>query len=364
MRPVARVVRAREMMEGAGVLVRRTVGTPLLPNLDPFLMLDHLSSSVAAAAKGFPTHPHKGQTTVSIMLRGGMEHTDSMGNKGVVSDGGVQIMRAGNGVLHSERPTAPSSSSAAARGDGDEGSEIEGFQLWVNLPAELKRAPPAYQDVEAGAIPTAALPGVGGNGGGRGATARVIAGRLPSSSSSSTPFVEGPARIAPPSVLLLDVTVPPGGTACVPVDDAFAGFAYIYASGPGATLGGVAAPARHALVLSEPPPTKGQQQKAAGPGSSSSPASVSFSDVEARAGVEGGALKFLLVAGCPISEPIVQRGPFVMNTRAEVERAFRDYSEGTLVQQHGEGRFDPFAAGNGAAGARDEFREEGRHRQK
>ena len=98
---------------------------------------------------------------MSIMLRGGMEHTDSMGNKGVVSDGGVQIMRAGNGVLHSERPTAPSSSSAAARGDGDEGSEIEGFQLWVNLPAELKRAPPAYQDVEAGAIPTAALPGVG-----------------------------------------------------------------------------------------------------------------------------------------------------------------------------------------------------------
>jgi redox-sensitive bicupin YhaK (pirin superfamily) len=332
-------------MEGAGVLIRRTVGTPALPNLDPFLMLDHISSSVAAASKGFPTHPHRGQTTVSIMLRGGMEHRDSMGNKGVVSDGGVQVMRAGNGVEHSEFPTA---SRVEGGNEDDDEPEIHGFQLWVNLPSKQKYQPPAYQDVQAEEIPTVALPpSVGGGGGASAATARVIAGRLlqqhqqqedsATNAASSPTFVQGPARIAPPQVLLLDVTVPAGATARVPVDDSFAGFLYLYQSGQGAKLSGVSAPARHALVLSKPETT------------AASTSTPSFSDVEAEAGADA-ALKFLLVAGKPIGEPIVQHGPFVMNTRAEIEQAFREYSEGTFIKQGKD--FDPFAV---AAAGRDEL---------
>lgn len=346
LRPVARAVRARELMEGAGVLICRTVGTPSLPNLDPFLMLDHISSSVAAAAKGFPTHPHRGQTTVSIMLRGGMEHRDSMGNKGVVSDGGVQVMRAGNGVEHSEFPTA---STRGEGGNDNDEPEIHGFQLWVNLPSKQKYQPPAYQDVQAEEIPTVGLlPSVGGGSGG--ASARVIAGRLlqqhqqetnetGTATASSPTFIQGPARIAPPQVLLLDVTVPAGATARVPVDDSFAGFLYLYQSGQGAKLSGVSAPARHALVLSDPNNT-----------TAASASTPSFSDVEAEAGAEA-ALKFLLVAGKPIGEPIVQHGPFVMNTRAEIEQAFREYSEGTFIKQGKD--FDPFAVA--AAAGRDEL---------
>jgi quercetin 2,3-dioxygenase len=356
LRVVARAIPAREVVDGAGVLLRRTVGSAQLPHHDPFLMLDHLTSTRAAAAAGFPTHPHRGQTTVSVMLRGGMRHEDSMGNVGVVKAGGVQVMRAGDGVLHSEFPTAPDDDDGDKEQmeemDEDEeafeggvapraAAEIEGFQLWVNLPSARKRQPPAYQDVQAADIPRVALAGGGGvgGGGGAGATARVLAGALGSAM--------GPARLAPPEVLLLDVRVPKGARAEIPVDARFAGFCYVYRSSAGAKVGGAPALAKHALVLTEP----------AGAGDDDDPAPQPTSVLQAEAGPCGG-LRLLLAAGRPIGEPVVQHGPFVMNTRAEIEQAFADYRAGTLVKGGAARGFDPFEGG-GRGELRDEEEEKG-----
>lgn len=265
-------------------------------------------------------------------------------------------MRAGDGILHSEFPLAPEvapkqhqeeEEEAEGGNGGDETPpppEIEGFQLWTNLPAERKRQPPGYQDVSAAQIPTAALAPSGS-----GATARVISGALLLQDGPAT-VVRGPARLAPPEVLLLDVRVPKGARADIPVDRAFAGFAYVYASGGGAALAGVPAPVRHALVLSDP-------AEAAAEGSSGAQQQQEQQHqlVAAEAGAERD-LRFLLAAGKPIGEPIVQHGPFVMNTRVEIEQAFREYSAGTFVKR---GRdFDPFAEAAAAGAAGDDGKDE------
>jgi len=305
-RPVARLVRGQPMSEGAGVTILRTVGTGALRNLDPFLMLDELKLPAEEATAGFPDHPHRGFCTCTIMLKGAVSHRDSQGNSGIIKDGGVQWastrgsregrttdvaprlrsntqpsstprqMTAGRGIVHSEFP-------ATTEGD------LHGFQLWINLPAAKKMCKPRYQDVEAAKIPEVTSLGKDSN-------VRVLAGTVGNTA--------GPLELPIPGALL-DVRIAPGGmmdTGSRVLDPSWNAFAFVY-KGSG-TLGGTTIPVRHAAVL--------------GPGAS----------VTAEAGNDG--LCFLLIAGKPIGEPIEQYGPFVMNSRREIEQAFHDYQSGRL----------------------------------
>ncbi|KAK9833257.1 hypothetical protein WJX81_000488 [Elliptochloris bilobata] len=271
LRPVINVFQGQKAMEGGGVQICRTLGTAQLRNLDPFLMLDEMRLPARAASKGFPDHPHRGFETCSIMLEGKMEHRDSYGNKGVIGPGGVQWMTAGRGIVHSEMPKAT---------DGN----LWGFQLWVNLPAKDKMTKPRYQDYQAEQIPSVAEGG---------ATVRVMAG--------AARGVVGPVALRNPG-LLLDVKLAPGAQFSQQVDPEWNSFLYV-SDGAG-IVSGVKANREQALVL--------------GPGD----------HFTAKAGDAG--LRLLLAAGRPIGEPIVQHGPFVMNTQAEIFQAFRDFESGKL----------------------------------
>mmetsp|Transcript_18947 Transcript_18947/g.53090 ORF Transcript_18947/g.53090 Transcript_18947/m.53090 type:complete len:296 (+) Transcript_18947:138-1025(+) len=274
-RPIAKVVQGIHAMEGAGVRICRTLGTSSLKNLDPYLMLDELKSESKDAAAGFPSHPHRGFETCSIMLEGAMDHEDSAGNKGTIQTGGVQWMTAGRGIIHSEMPKVTH-------------SMLHGFQLWINLPAKHKMCKPHYQDYQAKDIPVVEpSPGV---------SVRVMAGQSYN--------VTGPILMRNPG-LLLDVRLDNRGGQQVEfkqiVPHGWNGFAYVY-EGSG-SIGGT--------------PGRREQNMVLGQGDHV----VALAD-------RGGLFKFLLVAGQPIGEPIVQHGPFVMNTREEIMQAFTDYSSG------------------------------------
>jgi redox-sensitive bicupin YhaK (pirin superfamily) len=283
-RTVKQVVQGQKQMEGAGVRICRTIGTGALRNLDPFLMLDELKLPTSEATSGFPDHPHRGFETCSIMLKGKMEHHDHIGNHGVIGPGGVQWMTAGRGIVHSEMPMTTG------------GDDLHGFQLWINLPKAHKMVKPRYQDYQAEDIPIVEKDGV---------RVRVMAG--------SSYGAEGPVKMRNPG-MLLDVHVSEGATFATPVPQEFTGFCYVY-EGTG-KIGGAKARIEQNLVM-------GEGEKVVAEGGS-------------------GGLKFLLVAGRPIGEPIVQYGPFVMNSESEIQQAFRDYQTGKL-QDPGD---DVWAAGD------------------
>lgn len=272
MRNVRQVVKGQRMMEGAGVRIVRTVGTQQLRNLDPFLMLDELRCPAKEAAAGFPDHPHRGFETCSIMLQGNMEHKDSAGNSGVIRDGGVQWMTAGRGIVHSEMPQI-------TKGD------LHGFQLWINLPKKDKMIKPRYQDYQAADIPTVDN--------GERANVRVMAG--------SYLDTAGPIELRNPG-LLMDVRISPGGSFTHSFPTEWNAFAYVY-EGEG-VIGKAAVESQHAIVMD------------------------SGDYLQASASDKG--LRFMLFAGQPIGEPIVQHGPFVMNTQEEIMQAFTDYRSGRL----------------------------------
>ncbi|MBI5330910.1 MAG: pirin family protein [Betaproteobacteria bacterium] len=283
-RPIRQLVPALEISEGAGVTVHRSIGTPALKNLDPFLMLDHFGSdNPDEYIAGFPEHPHRGFITFTYMLDGHMEHRDSLGNRGDLKAGGAQWMKAARGVLHSEMPQQ------------SEG-RMRGFQLWINLPAAEKMSDPAYQEFAAAAIPEVVEAHT---------RVRVLAG----SYAGREGVIDDPAT----SVLYLDVTLAAGARFRQAVPAAHQGFVYVFEGD--AALAGQPAP-RHALAV-----------LGAGEG------------VEIEAGREGA--RFILVAGRPLGEPIVQHGPFVMNTRAEIEQAIADYRAGRLTLAP-----SPFAKGD------------------
>jgi quercetin 2,3-dioxygenase len=275
LRTIRQRVAALEVTEGAGVTVHRSIGTPALKNLDPFLMLDHFGSdNPDEYIAGFPEHPHRGFITFTYMLDGHMEHRDSMGNRGDLKAGGVQWMKAASGVIHSEMPKQT---------DG----LMRGFQLWINLPARDKLSDPAYQEFSAAAIPEVAQDG---------ARVRVLAGEYGGMSG----VIDDPAT----DVLYLDVALAAGAGFSLPLDDARNAFVYVFEGS--ARLAGEAL-AQHTLAV------LGQGDQ-----------------VGIEAGPEGA--RFILVAGRPLGEPMVQYGPFVMNTREEIEQAFADYRDGRLVR--------------------------------
>ena len=274
-RHIRQLVPALEVTEGAGVTVHRSIGTPALKNLDPFLMLDHFGSdNPDEYIAGFPEHPHRGFITFTYMLDGHMEHRDSMGNRGDLKAGGVQWMKAASGVIHSEMPQQTN-------------GLMRGFQLWINLPASEKMSDPAYQEFSASAIPEVAL-----------AQGRVLA--LAGAFEGTRGVIEDPAT----DVLYLDVSLDPQARFEVPLSETHNAFVYVFEGG--ARLAGGELKQHTLAVLG------------AGEG------------VEIQSGDAGA--RFILVAGRPLGEPVVQYGPFVMSTREEIEQAFADYRDGKLVR--------------------------------
>ncbi len=275
------VIESVAASDGAGVKLRRSLGSGPHLRFDPFLMLDEFfSDDPNDYLAGFPSHPHRGFETVTYMLDGHLRHEDSHGHRGDIGPGDVQWMTAGRGVIHSEMPQ---------QADG----RMRGFQLWINLPAREKMKPAAYRGIPASSIPTIALDG--------GGEARVIAGTLAQGGVQAA----GPIGGLSTEPMYFDLRLPADATAAIPVPTSHNVFLYVYDGE--ATVGddARALPHRAAGLL------------------------AGGDEVGVRAGANGARMLFL--AGRPIGEPVVQYGPFVMNTRREIEQAVRDYQSGTLA---------------------------------
>lgn len=281
-RAVKWLSKAQPTQDGAGVSLFRAIGQPALRELDPFLLLDEMHSDRADDyIAGFPSHPHRGFETLSYMVSGEMRHRDSQGNEGVVGSGGVQWMRAARGIVHTEIPAQ------------DEGL-LWGYQLWVNLPAAHKMDDPDYRDIAADALPTVALNDDG--------FIKVIAGRG---------IAENPGPVVRDDIdlVFLDISLAPHSRLKQTLPAGHAAFAYV---------------------------AEGQVEF--GCGSFNSPATLGEREVAVfddgnlvTAITDNSPARFLLIAGKPIGEPIVREGPFVMNTKAEIATAIRDYQRGALA---------------------------------
>ncbi|MDG2525579.1 pirin family protein [Stenotrophomonas sp. HITSZ_GD] len=271
-----RVLRGRAASDGAGVKLTRVIGSPELPDLDPFLLLDEFGTDQAEDyIAGFPSHPHRGFETVTYMLDGRMRHKDNHGNEGLLTPGSVQWMTAGRGLVHSEMPE-------------QESGRMRGFQLWVNLPAREKMTEPKYQEYPPEQIP-ATTPAAG-------VTVKVIAGRVGE--------VVGPIVQPATEPLYLDIELAPNTAWHYAVPEGHNTFAYAF---EGALTVGEGDEAR---------PLEAQQLGILGGGDA----------LQLRAGSRGARL--ILVGGRPLREPVVRHGPFVMNTKQEIMQAFVDFQEG------------------------------------
>ena len=275
-RGLERIVAGQEVMEGAGVRTTRLLTQELQRRLDPFLMLDAFrSDDPDDYLAGFPDHPHRGFETITVMVVGRMRHRDSAGHEGLVTNGGVQWMTAGRGVVHSEMPE-------------QEGGEMSGYQFWLNLPARDKLCVPWYRDIPADAIPRVAAP--------HGVRVGVIAGESHGVAGAVTRDATRP--------LMLDVEMPAGSRFTQPLAPEFNAFVVVHRGQ--VEIAGRAVGERSLAILSSAP---------------------EYDGVEI---VAHGDAKLLLVAGRPLREPIVQYGPFVMNTRDEILQAMIDFRDGRM----------------------------------
>ena len=302
LRAVKQVIETTPTIEGAGVMLQRAFGFGKTKEFDPFLLLDDFrNENPADYLAGFPWHPHRGIETITSVLAGEVEHGDSLGNKGKMGAGDVQWMTAGSGILHQEMPR------------GDQHGRMHGFQLWANLPAALKMTAPRYQD-----IPSSAIPEVSED---DGTKARVICGDFWGTHGP----VSGVATESSVAARYVDISVPPGKRKRIKVETTRNAFAYVFAgagafrdaSGPQAVLteSGVdpnAPPVydagNHSLVLFD----RGDE-------------------VVVQAGPEG--IRFLLVSGQPLEEPVAWYGPIVMNTQAELRQAMSELETGKFIRQ-------------------------------
>lgn len=284
MRDVQRISEARPTLEGAGVHLHRAFGFGDTEPFDPFLLFDDFrNEDPAHYEKGFPWHPHRGIETITYVLAGEVDHADSLGNSGALRSGDVQWMTAGSGILHQEMPR------------GDERGRMHGFQLWANLPASLKMTDPRYQDIPSAEIPTVTEDD--------GTHVRVVCGEFGGQ--------RGPVDRVAAQPRYLDVSVPAGVTRELPVETTRHAFAYLFegeasfrdASQPKEFNG------NRSLVLFD----RGDS-------------------IRVEAGPEG--VRFLLVSGEPLREPVAWRGPIVMNTQAELEKAWRELRDGTFIKSN------------------------------
>ncbi len=283
-RSVERLVAGQPTSDGAGVKLTRVLTQDLQRRLDPFLMLDNFASNDPKDyGAGFPSHPHRGFETVSYMIAGRMRHKDSAGNEGLISNGGVQWMTAGRGVIHSEMP------------EQEEGV-MEGFQLWLNLPAKTKMRAPWYRDIQSAEIPEVTTPS--------GVTVRVIAG--------ASQGVQGAMAREDTEPLYLDLIFPASSAAfSQPLDARHNAFVFVYRGSVNvvdADGKAIPVPRNRMAILSN-----------TGDG------------VTLQADASGEPARALLIAGKPLGEPIAQHGPFVMNTRGELQQAVDDFNRGRLA---------------------------------
>lgn len=280
-RKIQQVIEPQPVLEGAGVRLKRSIGTETLDYLDPFLLLDDFTSDDPRDyGAGFPLHPHRGIETVTYVLAGEVRHRDTLGNAGSIGAGDIQWMTAGRGIMHEEMPQV--------RPEG-----IAGFQLWVNLPAKLKMTKPRYQNVPAGQIPEIRLQ--------EGVMIRVISGAINK--------VSGPVIGIAADPIYLDISMSPHASFTHPIERGHTAFAYVYEGagwfqtdegGRGIQI------ARPRLVL--------------------------FGDGdEVMVVTQKSSVRFLLVSGQPLREPIARYGPFVMNTELEIEETLLDLRQGTFV---------------------------------
>lgn len=280
-RKISSVLASVPTVEGAGVHLKRAFGYHQAPLLDPFLMLDDFhTANPAEYLAGFPWHPHRGIETITYILEGLVEHGDSMSNKGVIGAGDVQWMTAGSGIIHQEMPQKSPTGS------------MWGFQIWANLPAVQKMMPPRYRDIKAADIPTVTLE--------NGVTAKVISGELAG--------IHGPVQEIVIDPLLLDITVPAKTEFALTVKEGYTALAYVLA---GSALFDNAEQeqivAEHAVLYSH----SGEQICIA---------------------TSNHSVRFLLLSGKPLNEPVAWRGPIVMNTQDELRIAFEEYRQGTFVK--------------------------------
>jgi redox-sensitive bicupin YhaK (pirin superfamily) len=283
-RKIKQIIEPQYVIEGAGVLLRRSFGPNRANPFDPFLLFDHFAFNkpIEGPPVGFPTHPHRGIETVTYMLEGNVRHRDSLGNTGIIGPGDVQWMTSGRGILHEEMPK---------RGPS---GVIDGFQLWVNLPAAQKMSQPRYQEVSSANIPIVEENGV---------KVRVVAGEYAG--------ISGPVTEISAQPFYLDMTLEPGAEINLPVAEGHSVVAYIF---EGEGLFGLDSNRQGEFIQAV--------------------RMVVFEDGDhLRVGTGAGShTRFMLMAGAPFNEPIVPYGPFVMNTREEIQQALRDLQEGTFVQ--------------------------------
>lgn len=296
-RPIKQLTQAAPVIEGAGVHLHRAFGFGKTEDFDPFLLLDDFRNDNPDHYRaGFPWHPHRGIETITYILSGTVEHGDSLGNQGSLGAGDIQWMTAGRGILHQEMPK------------GDANGQMHGFQLWANLPAAHKMTAPRYQDVQATDIPEITDDD--------GTKARVICGTFWGQ--------KGPVEGINADPRYLDIAIPPGGRKILPVETDRHAFAYIFA-GAG-TFRDASAPQS---VKTEHLDLSGEVSREE-MGNRSLVLFDNGNEVTVQAGAQG--IRFLLVSGRPLEEPVAWRGPIVMNTQEELQQAFRELQNGSFIR--------------------------------
>lgn len=297
LRPIKRVIEAKPTLEGAGVRLRRAFGFGNTSDFDPFLLLDDFRNDIPDDyLAGFPWHPHRGIETITYVLAGTVEHGDSLGNRGAIGAGDIQWMTAGRGIIHQEMPK------------GDSLGQMHGFQLWANLPSALKMTPPRYQEVKSPEIPEVTDDD--------GSRARIVCGSFWGK--------RGPVEGIAADPVYIDVSVPPGKRKVLPVETTSHAFAYVFAgSGKFCNASGpLAVPTEGVKWLDTSPPTQADNRSLI--------LFDSGDEVAVQAGEEG--IRFLLVSGKPLQEPVAWYGPIVMNTQAQLRQAYEELREGKFLE--------------------------------
>ena len=297
-RPVKRLIKSKPTLEGAGVHLRRAFGFGNTSEFDPFLLFDDFRNDIPADYQaGFPWHPHRGIETITYVLAGTVEHGDSMGNHGSIGSGDVQWMTAGSGIIHQEMPK------------GDHAGSMHGFQLWANLPAAQKMTAPRYQEVKSAEIPEVTDDD--------GTRVRLVCGNFWGQTGPVTGIATDPTYV--------DVSVPPGHRKTLRIETSSHAFAYVFAGS------GKFCNASEPLAV----PTESVGWADTHPPASADNRSLvlfdSGDEVMVQAGDEG--IRFLLVSGKPLQEPVAWYGPIVMNTQAQLRQAFQEIEKGTFLKE-------------------------------